>query len=315
MLAIRDLTVDFRVGRETVHALRGVDIEVPKGSRTAIVGESGSGKTVSGLATMRLLPENAPVRAGEIAFEGTDLLRLPETRMRAVRGARICMIFQNALGALNPLYPVGRQIADVVRRHDGAGRRDAWATAVRALADTGIPDAADRARNYPHEFSGGMAQRAMIAMALVCRPGLLIADEPTSGLDVTIQAQVLKLIDEVVREVGATLMMITHDIGQIPGLCDRIVVMYAGAVMESGPVERVFARPANPYTELLLACAREGEGGPMPFIPGRVPDLRRQWAGCGFADRCPRAEPICRQVAPSSVEVGPGHRSTCHFAS
>lgn len=315
LLEIRDLHVDFRVGRDTVYALRGVDLDVAEGSRTAVVGESGSGKTVSAMSALRLLPPNAPVSRGEIRFDGTDLLDLDERSMRAIRGTHICMVFQNAPGSLNPLYPVGRQIADVYRRHSGAGRAAAWAKAVEVLAATGIPDAEYRARNYPHEYSGGMAQRAMIAMALVCEPKLLIADEPTSGLDVTIQAQVLDLIKEVVDRLGAALMLITHDIGLIPQLCDRILVMYAGGVMEAGTVDQVIGGPANPYTRLLLACVHEDGGdGDMPFIPGRVPDLRERWPGCSFAPRCPRAESICHQTRPPAVEVAPGHVSACHFA-
>jgi oligopeptide/dipeptide ABC transporter ATP-binding protein len=313
-LVIRNLRVDFHVGRETVHALRGVDLDVPAGSRTAIVGESGSGKTITGVSILRLLPANAPIRAGEIRFGGTDLVQLDERAMRGIRGGHICMVFQNALASLNPLYTVGKQIADVCRQRTGVSAREAWDRAVAVLAAAGIPDAPNRARNYPHEYSGGMAQRAMIAMALVCRPALIIADEPTSGLDVTIQAQVLDLIRSVVDELGASLLFITHDIGLIPSTCDRMVVMYAGSVMESGTADEVLARPANPYTRLLLACFQEGDGGEMPFIPGRVPDLREEWPGCGFAGRCPRAEAVCTAVPPPVVEVSPGHLSACHFA-
>jgi oligopeptide/dipeptide ABC transporter ATP-binding protein len=314
LLEIDNLKVDFRVGADTVHALRGVSMRFPQGSRTAIVGESGSGKTVSAISALRLLPPNAPVRSGHIRFEGRDLLALDDRAMRAIRGAGICMVFQNAVASLNPLYTVGRQIADVYRRHHGGTVGAAWGKAVSVLAATGIPDAPRRAHNYPHEYSGGMAQRAMIAMALVCQPKLLIADEPTSGLDVTIQAQVLELIDRVVRELGTTLILITHDIGQIPEVCDRVIVMYAGSVMESGTTEQVLERPANPYTQMLLACFGESPDGDMPFIPGRVPDLRLTWPGCGFADRCPKAAEICRTTPPPMVAVAEGHLSACHFA-
>ena len=314
VLSVRDLHVDFNVGGEIVHALRGVDLEVVAGSRTAIVGESGSGKTISAMSAMGLLPPNASVVQGAIAYEGEDLLTLGEAGLRRLRGSELCMVFQNALNSFNPLYPVGQQIADVYRRHSGADKRTAWARAIEVLEATGIPNAAERARNFPHEYSGGMAQRAMIAMALVCRPKVLIADEPTSGLDVTIQAQVLELIDQVVDELGGTLLLITHDIGQIKRVCDRIVVMYAGRVMEEGPVDTVFANPANPYTRLLLACAVELDGDTMPTIPGRVPDLRGVWPGCSFADRCPRAEALCRTNRPAATDVAPGHRSACHFA-
>jgi len=314
LLEIRDLRVDFRVGGETVHALRGVDLDVPERSRTAVVGESGSGKTVTAMTAMRLLPRNAPVRSGTVRFEGADLLALREREMRALRGARMGMVFQNALAALNPVYPVGRQIADVCRRRTGAGAREAWQRAVDLLAATGVPDAPSRARNYPHEYSGGMAQRAMIAMALISRPVLLIADEPTSGLDVTIQQQVLDLIAGVVSDLSATLLLITHDIGLVPRVCDRIVVMYAGSVMEAGTAAEVLSRPANPYTALLIACFAEGDGGEMPAIPGRVPDLRSEWRGCSFAPRCPRAGAVCHATRPAPREVAPDHVSACHFS-
>jgi oligopeptide/dipeptide ABC transporter ATP-binding protein len=314
LLEIRNLRVDFRVGADTIHALRGVHLDVQPGSRTAIVGESGSGKTVTAMSVLRLLPGNAPVTAGGIYFEGTDLIQLDERRMREIRGARIGMVFQNAPAALNPLYPVGRQIADVCRRHTGLGARQAQRRAVEVLAATGIADAEHRALNYPHEYSGGMAQRAMIAMALVCRPVLLIADEPTSGLDVTIQAQVLNLIGKVVAELGAALLLITHDIGLVPAIADRIIVMYAGSVVETGSVAEVLARPCHPYTRLLLECFEEVDGSEMPTIPGRVPDLREDWAGCSFAGRCPRAEAICSRVTPPAVTVAPGHMAACHFA-
>ncbi len=266
------------------------------------------------MSILRLLPANAPMREGEIRFDGMDLARLDERGMRDIRGRRICVIFQNAIASLNPLYGVGRQIADVVQRHTGVGAHAAWRQAVDVLRATGIPDAESRAHNYPHEYSGGMAQRAMIAMALVCRPALVIADEPTSGLDVTIQTQVLSLVRQAVDELGASLLLITHDIGLIPATCDHVVVMYAGSVMELGETADVLDRPAHPYTRLLLACMAEGENREMTFIPGRVPDLRQEWPGCSFAERCPRAEAICSAVRPPATEVAPGHLSACHFA-
>lgn len=314
LLDVHDLAVDIQVGSETVHVLRGVSLTIEQGERVAIVGESGSGKTISAMTAMKLLPPNARIKTGGVTFDGAELTDLSEAGMRRLRGKQIAMVFQNAPHSLNPLYTVGRQIADVHRRHNGGSQSAAGKKAVEVLAATGIPDPESRARNYPHEFSGGMAQRAMIAMALVCRPKLLIADEPTSGLDVTIQAQVLDLIRDVVAETGASLMLITHDIGQIPRLCDRIVVMYAGGVMESGQVADVMSRPANPYTRLLMDCAESDGEGEFPFIPGRAPDLRQHWQGCGFAPRCPRAEAICSAVKPPMVELGNGHCSACHFA-
>jgi len=314
LLDIRDLRLEFSVGSETVYALRGVDLQVERGTRTAIVGESGSGKTVAALATLGLLPPTARVTGGQIWFKDRNLLELSEKELQAIRGSQICMTFQHAAAALNPLYPVGKQIADVYRRHVGGSKQEAWRKAVEVLAATGIPEPKDRARNYPFEYSGGMAQRAMIAMALVCHPQLLIADEPTSGLDVTIQVQVLDLIQDVVEQLDATLMLISHDIALVSSVCTHVIVMYAGKVMETGTVEQVLNAPANPYTLGLLRCFADSEASEMPFIPGRVPDLRQVWAGCGFAERCPRATALCHQTPPPVVEVEPGHVSACHFS-
>ncbi|MCL4236970.1 MAG: ABC transporter ATP-binding protein [Anaerolineae bacterium] len=314
LVDIQNLHVKFHVGHDTVYALRGVYLQVERGARTAIVGESGSGKTVTATSMLRLLPPTARITEGRILFQGADLLALSENELRPIRGSQICMVFQNASAALNPLYPVGQQIADVYRQHNGGNKREAWQRAVEVLAATGIPHPEDRARNYPFEYSGGMAQRAMIAMALVCSPQLLIADEPTSGLDVTIQVQVLDLIQEVVEKLDATLMLITHDIGLVSAVCDRVAVMYAGTVMETGSVSQVLGRPANPYTIRLLECFASTSGEKMPFIPGRVPDLREQWQGCSFAERCPRAQDICGREAPAVREVETGHYSACHFS-
>ena len=209
---------------------------------------------------------------------------------------------------------MGSQIADIYRHHAKISKREAWEKAVEALAATGIPDPAKRARNFPFEYSGGMAQRAMIAMALACAPQLLIADEPTSDLDVTIQVQVLDLILEVVERLHSTLVLVSHDIGLVSAVCDQVVVMYAGTVMEAGAAEQVLLSPANPYTSRLLECFGKIESDTMPFIPGRVPDLREQWSGCSFVARCPLAQDICRRQAPALVEIEPGHLSACHFA-
>ncbi len=313
LLDIDRLSVQFRIGKDTVYALRVATYQIGRGTRTAIVGESGSGKTVSALAALRLLPPNARVTDGQIRFDGTDLLPLSDKAMQAVRGTQIGMVFQNAAAALNPLYSVGSQIADIYRYHAKVSKAEAWQKAVEVLDATGIPDPEDRARNYPFEYSGGMAQRAMIAMALACRPQLLIADEPTSGLDVTIQVQVLDVIQQVIDELNATLIIISHDIGLVSAVCDHVVVMYAGTVMETGTADQVLRQPSNPYTILLLECALEEGGDRMPFIPGRVPDLREQWTGCCFASRCPRVQDICRQQRPALVEVETGHFSACHF--
>ncbi len=314
LVDIQNLRVQFHIGRDVVYALRGVSMQVERGTRTAIVGESGSGKTVTATSMLRLLPPTARITEGRILFQDADLLALSENELHRIRGSQICMVFQNAAAALNPLYPVGQQIADVYRHHNGGSKREARQRAVEVLAATGIPHPEDRARSYPFEYSGGMAQRAMIAMALVCSPQLLIADEPTSGLDVTIQVQVLDLIQEVVEKLGATLMLISHDIGLVSAICDRVIVMYAGTVMETGIASQVLERPANPYTIRLLECFAGTNGEEMPFIPGRVPDLREQWQGCSFAGRCPRVQDLCWREAPAVRQVEPGHHSACHFS-
>ena len=314
LLEICNLSLDFHVGKDIVHVLRGVSLQVKRGSRTAIVGESGSGKSVTSLATLRLLPSTARITGGEIRYDGRDLLRLSENELRTIRGTKIAMIFQHAMASLNPLYPVGQQIADIYRAHFGGNKQQAWARAVEVLGATGIPNPDVRARDYPHQFSGGMAQRVLVGMALVCQPELLIADEPTSGLDVTIQTQVLELIEQVVGQLQATLVLITHDIAVVYATCDHVIVMYAGGVMESGTVEQVLGASANPYTIELLKCFEETDAEEMPFVRGRVPDMRERWQGCSFAARCPFAADICRQKAPPLIELEPGHVSACHFA-
>lgn len=314
LVDIQNLRVQFHIGRDVVYALRGISMQIERGTRTAIVGESGSGKTVTATSMLRLLPPTARITEGRILFQGTDLLALDENELRRIRGSKICMVFQNAAAALNPLYPVGQQIADVYHHHNGGSKREAWQRAVEVLAATGIPHPEVRARNYPFEYSGGMAQRAMIAMALVCSPQLLIADEPTSGLDVTIQVQVLDLIQDVVERLNATLVLISHDISLVSAICNRVIVMYAGTVMEAGTAGQVLEHPANPYTIRLLECFAGTDGEEMPYIPGRVPDLREQWQGCCFAGRCPRAQDICWRESPALRQVEPGHYSSCHFS-
>lgn len=314
ILDIRNLSLDFRVGKDIVHVLHDVNLHIESGSRTAIVGESGSGKSVTSLAILRLLPSNARITGGEIQYNDHDLLALSEDELRGIRGTEIAMIFQHAMASLNPLYSVGQQIADIYRHHFGGSKQAAWNRAVEVLSATGIPNPEDRARDYPYQFSGGMAQRVLVAMALVCKPKLLIADEPTSGLDVSIQTQVLDLIEQIVGELGATLVLITHDIAVVYAMCDHVIVMYAGGVMESGTKEQVLGKSANPYTIELLKCFEETNAEEMPFIPGRVPDMRQWWQGCSFAPRCSLAADICHQQPPPMIEVEPGHIAACHFA-
>jgi oligopeptide/dipeptide ABC transporter ATP-binding protein len=234
--------------------------------------------------------------------------------MQRVRGKEISIVFQDAVSALNPLLPVGQQIADVYRHHEGGSARQAWTRAVAMLDAMGIPEPERRARAYPHQYSGGMAQRAMIAMALVCSPKLLIADEPTTGLDLTIQAQVLDLIKEHVQHSAASLILISHDIAVVAEICTDIAVMYAGEVLETGALEDVIAVPLSPYTQALLECFQAKPGDRLPYIAGRVPDLRRDLEGCSFASRCPIVQPLCYRQRPILREVAPGHWVACHFA-
>jgi peptide/nickel transport system ATP-binding protein len=313
-LAIQNLQIDVGTGANRVHAGRGVNLTVQDGARLGIIGESGSGKTMSALAILRLLPTTTTVLDGAIRYAGRDLLALSERAMQQVRGKEISMIFQNAVAALNPLFTVGQQIADVYRYHEGGSGRAAWDKAVAMLDATGIPDPARRARAYPHQFSGGMAQRAMIAMSLVCSPRLLIADEPTTGLDLTIQAQVLDLIEEHVERTGATLILISHDLAVIAATCNELAVMYAGEVVERGRLDELFRTPRHPYSQALLECFQSTSGESVPYIAGRVPDLRQPLVGCSFAPRCPLVQEICRQQRPALRPITQGHQVACQLA-
>lgn len=314
LLRIDDLRVN--IGRElnVIHALQGVSFGLGRRSLTGLVGESGSGKSMTALAIVRALPEQGRLAGGQIWFDGQDLLQLDESRMRQVRGKQISMVFQNARAALNPLFPVGQQIAEVYRAHEKTGQKEAWQRAVGMLDAMGIPNPAQKARDYPHQFSGGMAQRAMVALALVCSPQLLIADEPTTGLDVTIQAQVLNVIVDEIEQLQASLLLISHDLAIIAEICANVVVMYAGKILESGPVELVLRTPANPYTQALIASFQVDDQRRMSFIPGRVPDLGTPHRGCPFAPRCRVVEARCHDEVPLLREIEPGHWVACHLA-
>jgi peptide/nickel transport system ATP-binding protein len=276
------------------------------------VGESGSGKSMTALSVLRLLPREARIVSGQIRFDGRDLVQLSQSAMDDIRGYDITVVFQSAQSSLNPVLPVGRQIADVYRLHAGGSRRQAQRKAVEMLDTMGIPNAAQKASDYPHQYSGGMAQRAMIAMALVCSPQLLIADEPTSGLDVTIQAQVLDLIVENVRQRQATMLLISHDIGVMAETCEEVAVMYAGTIMEYGSVDQVVHRPANPYTRGLMAAFQFQDGDRMHFIPGQVPRITEPITHCPFAQRCPSATEICHEQRPILKELQDSSMVACH---
>jgi oligopeptide transport system ATP-binding protein len=320
LLSVRHLRTWFDEEGRTVKAVDDVSFDVARGETIGIVGESGSGKSVTNLSILRLVP-SPPGRivSGEVVFDGRNLLELTEPEMRRIRGRRIAMIFQDPMTSLNPFMRISDQLAEVTELHLGHSRAEARGHAVRMLEIVGIPDAARRVNGYPHQLSGGMRQRVMIAMALSCRPELLIADEPTTALDVTIQAQILDLMRTLQREIGSSVILVTHDLGVVAGTTDRIVVMYAGHVFETAPTEALFARPANPYTRgLLLSVPDPGDDsrrGELYQIPGLPPDVAQLPPGCPFAPRCDRAEAICREQFPPFVEVARGHGSLCHFAS
>jgi oligopeptide transport system ATP-binding protein len=318
LLSVKDLRTYFETEDGTVKAVDGISFELKQGETLGIVGESGSGKSVANLSIMRLIP-NPPgkIVSGSIMFDGRDVLKLSSREVRDIRGKRIAMIFQDPMTSLNPFMRVSKQLMEVTQLHLGHTRKEARAHAIKMLEHVGIPDARERVDSYPHEFSGGMRQRVMIAMALSCEPELLIADEPTTALDVTIQAQILELIKRLKAETGASVILITHDLGVVAGMTDHIIVMYAGKVFEQAATTDLFERPANPYTRGLLRSVPDptDEQGQLYQIPGLPPDVAHLPPGCPFAPRCERAADICRREFPPNIEVTPGHYSLCHFAN
>ncbi len=291
-----------------------VSLTIDGGEKFALVGESGSGKSITALSVLGLV--DGADTSGRIVFDGQDLRANSEPQMRAIRGGEIAMIFQEPMTALNPLHTIGAQIGEVLRLHEGVGRGEARARAIALLDRTGIPEPARRVDAWPHQLSGGQRQRAMIAMALACRPRLLIADEPTTALDVTIQAQVLDLIQTQQRERFMSVVLVTHDLGVVARIADQVAVMYAGQVVEQGAAEDIFATPRHPYTRGLLRSVPDptDEQGKLYQIPGLPPDLAHLPPGCPFAPRCERAEEICRREFPPYVQLTAGHYSLCHFA-
>ena len=319
LLSVQDLQTHFATPGGVVRAVDGVSFDVGAGETVAIVGESGCGKSVTSMSILRLIQEPPGRIGGRILFEGTDLLKLPEAAMQRLRGNTISMIFQEPMTSLNPVLTIGRQIGESVRLHEGANATQAEARAVEMLTLVGIPAPGRRVREYPHQLSGGMRQRVMIAMALACNPKLLIADEPTTALDVTIQAQILDLMRDLQARLGSAILLITHDLGVVAETAQRVVVMYAGRKVEEAPVADLFARPQHPYTRGLLgAVPRLGTAGGgrtrLAEIPGLVPSLRQKIVGCPFAGRCESATDLCRTVAPAVAEKRPGHFAACHYA-
>ncbi|ABQ37116.1 putative ABC transporter ATP-binding protein [Bradyrhizobium sp. BTAi1] len=321
MLEVENLQVHFRTPTGINRAVDGVSFHVDPGETLAIVGESGCGKSVTSMSMMRLIPEPPGKIAGSIRLEGRDILALSDREMRALRGNDISMIFQEPMTSLNPVLTVGRQIGETLRLHQGLDQAQAEARAVEMLTLVGIPEPARRVREYPHQLSGGMRQRVMIAMALACNPKLLIADEPTTALDVTIQAQILKLMLELKQRVGAAIILITHDLGVVAEVAERVMVMYAGRKVEEAPVKQLFRSPRHPYTQGLLGAlpklgsSLSGETRRLAEIPGQVPDLKQRIEGCVFAGRCALATDLCRQYAPGLEQKAPHHIAACHFAA
>ena len=321
LLSIEDLTIAFPLAGRTVDVVRSVSFAVDRGEMVGLVGESGSGKTMSALAVMRLVPPPGRVTEGRILLDGRDLLAIPEPEMRRVRGARIAMIFQEPMTALNPVFTIGDQIVEALRAHRAVTRAAAQREAERLLDLVAMPDPRRRLGDYPHRLSGGQRQRALIAMALACSPELLLADEPTTALDVTIQAQILELLERLRRELHLAVVLITHDLSVVAETCDSVVVMYAGSVVEEAPAATLFSAPAHPYTRGLLAAlprlGQPAERGKLPAIPGQVPDAAERPPGCAFHPRCPDAFERCRHQAPPIVGVLPAQRSRCflHLAA
>ncbi|WP_434725422.1 ABC transporter ATP-binding protein [Mesorhizobium sp. RIZ17] len=315
LLDIRDLETHFYCEDSVTRALGGISFQVKKGETLGVVGESGCGKSVTALSILRLLPKlTAEIVAGTVRFHGRNLLDLSDREMRRIRGNKIAMIFQDPMTSLSPVHTVGRQIAEAVEIHTGASRSAALAKAGEMLRLVRIADSERCVSNYPHELSGGMRQRAMIAMALACSPELLIADEPTTALDVTIQAQILRLIVDLKDRMGTAVMFITHDLGVVAETCQRVIVMYAGRIVEQATVIDLFARPAHPYTQGLMRSVpdrRRGRQRRLPEIPGIVPNLREPIFGCSFAPRCPFAIDICREKSPALRDVGSSHAAAC----
>jgi len=316
LLSVKGLGVEFRTRRGVARVLDDGGFELHRGQTLGVVGESGCGKSVTALAVMQLISQPpGRITGGEVRFDGRDLLQFSESEMRRVRGNRISMIFQEPMTSLNPAYTVGDQIAEAVRLHEGLSKAASLARAVEMLDAVGIPAAAQRLHEYPHQFSGGMRQRVMIAMALACKPDVLIADEPTTALDVTVQAQIFDLIADMRERTGTAVMLITHDMGAIAEMADRVVVMYAGRIVEAGAVCDILSAPQHPYTRGLIACApgrrTVAPGQPLEEIPGTVPSLLERDAGCLFANRCAKVMPRCRAELPPVTTQAGGHQVAC----
>lgn len=315
LLEVKDLRVSFETYAGEVQAVRGVSFDLDEGETLAIVGESGCGKSVTSQSLMRLVPTPpGRYKSGEVLFKGNDLLKLKERDMQAIRGAQISMIFQDPMTSLNPTMTIGRQISEGLMKHQNLSKSAAKSRALELLKQVGIPNADARMKQYPHHFSGGMRQRVMIAMALACEPNILIADEPTTALDVTIQAQIIGLMKELQRKTGTSIILITHDLGVVANLAQRLAVMYSGQIVEMGTVDEIFYKPKHPYTWGLLTSVPRldaNRADDLVAIPGTPPDLISPPKGCPFAARCPHAMKVCQEEMPAYTEVSPGHKVAC----
>ncbi|HIG10132.1 MAG TPA: ABC transporter ATP-binding protein [Planctomycetes bacterium] len=318
LIQVKNLQTLFLVEGQEAHAVDGVSFDIYEDEMLGIVGESGSGKSVTSLSIMRLIPDPpGKIAGGEILFGGRDLLKLSYDEMRQIRGRDIAMIFQEPMTSLNPVFTIGMQVAEALRFHDNISKAEALDRAVEVLDQVGIPDARKRLKDYPHQFSGGMRQRVMIAMALICTPALLIADEPTTALDVTIQAQILDLMKELQSQrSGASILLITHDLAVVAETCDRVIVMYGGQIQEIAGIHDIFDNPQHPYTKGLLNSIphMQDKGHKLEAIPGNVPSIFEFPGGCRFNTRCAQVEKRCHQEIPALHEVAPGHCVRCHLA-
>ena len=315
ILDIQGLKTHFFTYNGVVRAVDGIDLTVNRNEVVGIVGETGCGKSVTVRSTMGLVPEPGQIVAGQVLLDGENLLEKSDAELRRIRGSRMSMIFQNPLSSLNPVFTIGSQVGHVISIHEAKNKKEALARAIEVFELVRLPDPDRLLRRYPHELSGGMLQRVMIAMALSCRPEVLMADEPTTALDVTIQAQILSLMLKLKEETGTSIIMITHDLGVVAETCDRVAVMYAGLVVERGPVLSIFYAPLHPYTEGLLSSlpGQQQTGDELRTIEGLVPDLIHPPAGCRFHPRCPIAQEICKREVPELVEKGDGRAVACHF--
>ncbi|MEJ6670371.1 MAG: ABC transporter ATP-binding protein [Pseudomonadales bacterium] len=314
LLSIEDLSVRFGTERGQVQAVDGVSLHVNEGETLAIVGESGSGKSVTALSILRLLGDAGQVDRGRIVFEGQDLVQAPLDAIRRIRGDRIAMIFQEPMSSLNPVLTIGKQVAEPIWQHRQQSWKEAYQQAGELLQKVAIPDAQARLKDYPHQFSGGMRQRVMIAMALACQPRLIIADEPTTALDVTVQAQILDLLKNLTKEMNSSLILITHDLGVVARYADRVAVMYGGRIVESASAARLYKQPKHPYTQGLMNSIPTLGGGPgarLNTIVGQPPDLANLPAGCAFHPRCAHAQDACTQSKPLLAEIEPDHHRAC----